>query len=84
VYPERIPIELHRRCLYRTRRQLAARLRAAVEDLEETRRVAARFRSLVGGYDWSEIAPRYDDWLEEVAGAPQGPDSGGGGASLAM
>jgi glycosyltransferase involved in cell wall biosynthesis len=68
VYPERIPIELHRRCLYRTRRQLAARLRAAVEDLDGTRRVGARFRALVAGFDWSEVAPRYDDWLERVAG----------------
>jgi glycosyltransferase involved in cell wall biosynthesis len=84
VYPERIPIELHRRCLFRTRRQLAARLRAAVEDLEEARRIGARFRALVGCFDWSEVAPRYDDWLDRVAGRSQGPDSGGGGAVPAM
>lgn len=84
VYPERIPVELHRRCLYRTRRQLAARLRAAVDDLEETRRIGGRFGALVGEFDWSAVAPRYDDWLEQVAGASQGPDSGGGGASPAM
>jgi glycosyltransferase involved in cell wall biosynthesis len=83
VYPERIPVEMHRRCLYRTRRQLAARLRAAVEDLDGTRRTGARFRDLVGGFDWSEVAPRYDDWLEAVAGRGQAPDSGGGGADSA-
>jgi glycosyltransferase involved in cell wall biosynthesis len=84
VYPERIPIELQRRCLYRTRRQLPARLRAAVEDLGATRSTGARFRDLVGGFDWSEVAARYDDWLEQVAGRRQAPDSGGGGAASAM
>ena len=36
------------------------------------------------GVQRRRVAARYDDWLEQVAGRRQAPDSGGGGAASAM
>ncbi|MEX2322313.1 MAG: DUF3524 domain-containing protein [Acidimicrobiia bacterium] len=69
VYPERVPIELHDRALYRGPAHAVELLRAAVEDIEGTRRVAEGLRAITGRFDWGEVAPRYDDWIESMIGS---------------
>lgn len=79
VYRERIPGEYAERCLYRGRPALVSALRRAAEDPGEARAIGAALRSSVAGYDWSVVAPAYDDWLEGLASGRE-PDRGGGGA----
>lgn len=69
VYPERVPAELHARTLYRGRGGAVGLLRAAIENIETTRRDAARLRAMTGEFDWSRVAPRYDDWIESMIGS---------------
>jgi glycosyltransferase involved in cell wall biosynthesis len=85
VYPEQIPPELHSSCLYRGGRGLRTGLRRALEHRDEVREVARALRSHVARFDWSAVAPRYDDWLESVVAPSYGAsgDSGGGGAPVA-
>lgn len=67
VYPERIPEEHHDACLYRGRKGLARRLRWAMEHPTDAAEIATRLRPVMGSFDWSVVAPRYDDWLEAIA-----------------
>jgi len=80
VYPERIPGEYAERCLYRGRPGLVSRLRWAAEHPDEARGVGADLRATVARYDWSVLAPGYDDWLEGLVISGRARDSGGGGA----
>lgn len=63
-YPELIPPAFHADCLYRGRQDLLKRLRWALSDPAAARAVTARLAPSAALYDWSTIAPRYD---EEIA-----------------
>ena len=65
TYPELIPPEHHERHLYDGEDDLVERLRRAILEIEETRRV--NLAQAVERFDWSQVAPRYDAALEEVA-----------------
>jgi glycosyltransferase involved in cell wall biosynthesis len=67
VYPERIPADLHDRCLYRDGRGMADRIRWAVENRDAAHRIGSRLREQVAVFDWSAVAPQYDDWLDDLA-----------------
>jgi glycosyltransferase involved in cell wall biosynthesis len=69
VYPERVPMGLHDRALYRGSAHAVELLRAALEDIDATRRDAAGLRAITGAFDWGEVAPRYDDWIESMIGS---------------
>jgi glycosyltransferase involved in cell wall biosynthesis len=69
VYPERVPVELHDRTLYRGSAHAVELLRAALEDIGATRRDAVGLRSITSAFDWEEVAPRYDDWVESMIGS---------------
>lgn len=66
VYPERIPPQWHEVCLYRGRRQMTERLRWALDHIGEAGEVAARMHDVLAAFDWSQVAPRYDAWLEGI------------------
>ncbi len=67
-YPELIPAELHRHCLYEEG-GLVERLRWAITHAEEARRLATRLRPAMTGFDWSTLAPDYDSrWAGVAAG----------------
>ncbi len=67
-YPELIPAELHRHCLYEEG-GLVERLRWAITHAEEARRLATRLRPAMAGFDWSTLAPDYDSrWAGVAAG----------------
>lgn len=64
-YPELLPPEYHAACLYDDQADLEDKLCAAVRSLEDLR--ALDFRSVAARYDWSAMAPRYDDAFERRA-----------------
>ena len=64
VYPERVFGD--DRFLYDTEDQAVALLVGVLRDHGATSAVGAQLKSLVAGFDWSEVAPRYDDWLESI------------------
>ncbi|MCX7706952.1 MAG: DUF3524 domain-containing protein [Anaerolineae bacterium] len=61
-YPELLPSEAHTACLYRDFDGLLGRLRAALADP----RGVPGLREHVARFDWSVLAPIYDDLLESV------------------
>jgi glycosyltransferase involved in cell wall biosynthesis len=61
VYPERIPRDLWGRCLYGSAQRLVDLVRRGIE--EDTSEETWRLRGEAAAFDWSEVAPRYDDWL---------------------
>lgn len=66
VYPERVPEDLHERCLYRSENDAVELLTTALTDPVESRGTAATLRDETSKFDWSVVAPRYDTWLESV------------------
>jgi glycosyltransferase involved in cell wall biosynthesis len=62
VYPERIPQDLQKRCLYGSPKRLVELLRSAVE-AEDRHDVALRLARDMRRFDWSVVAPSYDDWI---------------------
>jgi glycosyltransferase involved in cell wall biosynthesis len=65
-YPELIPASYHDACLYDDLDGLLARLRHAVLHVEETRTFT--LQQHMACFDWQQMAPRYDDLFEGVAG----------------
>ncbi|MEJ2209757.1 MAG: DUF3524 domain-containing protein [Anaerolineae bacterium] len=63
-YPELIPAEHHAACLYDDFEGLLERLRWALSHAGELRRFS--LAPAMAAYDWSIMAPRYDDLLESV------------------
>jgi glycosyltransferase involved in cell wall biosynthesis len=61
VYPERLPAEFHDVCLYDGQDQLVDRLRWAIIHRADAAAVAARLKPVMAGFDWSVVAPRYDE-----------------------
>ena len=66
VYPERVPDDLADRMLYRSDANAVDMLVSVLQTVSETREVGAAMRAQVDRYDWSVVAPAYDDWLESV------------------
>jgi glycosyltransferase involved in cell wall biosynthesis len=66
VYPERIPIEHHKECLYEVG-ELASRLRWALDHPAERTAVVADLRPVMGAFDWKRVAPTYDATFEDLA-----------------
>lgn len=71
VYPERLPNMHHDTSLYSDHDDLVAKLVWAVTQPAERRRIAADLASHMVHYDWSQVAPRYDDRLERLVGDPR-------------
>ena len=67
VYPERIPVGHHAACLFATTDDLVDRLRWAIERSDITRRIADDLRPTMARFDWSLIAPRYDERLLDLS-----------------
>lgn len=65
VYPERVPDEFHSTCLYGPD-ELVGRLRWALDNAEDRRRVVHRLRPHMAVFDWSRVAPQYDDRLQQL------------------
>jgi glycosyltransferase involved in cell wall biosynthesis len=61
AYPEHIPAEHHRDCLYRGQEGLVALLRRAI------REPALPIHRVVARYDWEVMAPQYDQTLSQLA-----------------
>lgn len=66
VYPERIPVPLRTRCLYRSRREAADRIGDALGDAAMRAETVAMLQATTGRFDWSVVAPSYDEWLESM------------------
>jgi glycosyltransferase involved in cell wall biosynthesis len=79
AYPELIPEQYHKSCLYRGLEGLVARLQQALSYLEQTRSFS--LQEAMAQFDWGEMALRYDDALEGAALAATG---GAGRRSLPL
>jgi glycosyltransferase involved in cell wall biosynthesis len=66
VYPERIPFEVGDRTLYGSQDQAVELLASALGSVQETRALGSALRAEVDRYDWSVVAPTYDEWLESI------------------
>ena len=64
AYPEHIPPELHEDYFYDDFSGLTQRLKRAIEDIDEGRKTS--LKEHVTRYDWSELAPLYDDEFEAL------------------
>jgi len=70
VYPERLPVEVHARCLYRNLNDLIAKVKWATENAPEAARIAEALRPRMEAYDWTALAPGYDKALADLAARP--------------
>ena len=61
AYPEHLPAAWHDTCLYRSPAELPARLSQWLRG--DYPRPGTALREGVEGYDWAQLAPRYDDRL---------------------
>jgi glycosyltransferase involved in cell wall biosynthesis len=66
VYPERIPPRFHEQCLYTDDADLVSKLSWATEHRTEAAGIAASLKPEMAIFDWSQIAPRYDEALERL------------------
>ena len=66
VYPERIPPAHAAHCLYAGPDELVACLSSALAEPKRSRTLGAELASTVRHFDWREVAPRYDAWLESL------------------
>lgn len=65
-YPELLPPEYHTACLYTGFEGLLDRLRYAITHIQEIRRLS--WREPMARFDWPQMAPRYDELLEQAGG----------------
>jgi glycosyltransferase involved in cell wall biosynthesis len=70
-YPELLPANCHEACLYDGFDGLLALLRSAIGRIDQIR--AFSLRPELERYDWGQMAPVYDQVLEEVAAARTRP-----------
>ena len=63
-YPELLPAEHHAACLYDDQQDMIERLLAAIRDLPAL--TQRGFRAVAAQYDWSRMAPRYDQLFEDL------------------
>jgi len=66
-YLEIVKPTYHPACLYDTFEELLERLRLVLTEPARPRAIASKLRHTVMRFDWSEMAPRYDEALEELA-----------------
>jgi len=66
VYPERIPDTFRDRCLYGDAEGLADRVTWAIEHPIELAEIADGLAKTVEAFDWSSVAPRYDETLQRL------------------
>ncbi len=66
VYPDRIPVSRHGTCLYQGHDDLVEKIRWAIEHREEAAQIATELAGTVQQYDWSKVAPQYDEVLEKL------------------
>jgi glycosyltransferase involved in cell wall biosynthesis len=66
VYPERLPEDVHERCLYRDLGGLIGRVRWAVEQRDDAAALARSLRPRMEAYEWQTLAPRYDAGLSTL------------------
>lgn len=67
VYPERVPDQLHGRCLFGSEQHALELLERALSEVDTTRADAAQLREVTAAFDWQVVASRYDEWLGSVA-----------------
>jgi glycosyltransferase involved in cell wall biosynthesis len=70
AYPETMPSRYHEAVLYEPGR-LGPALRRTIEQLDVRRRETAGLAEAMWRHDWSEVAPRYDRAVDELANAPR-------------
>ena len=63
-YPELIPPEYHDQCFYQDLDDLIDRLDSAIRDVDQIRQTS--LRDTVARFDWPELAPLYDEWLDRI------------------
>ncbi len=64
-YPEHIPEEYHDIYLYQNENELFEKLKTAIHKIHDIR-VNKQYRDFVAQYDWSNLAPRYDERFYEL------------------
>ncbi|MEA2011075.1 MAG: DUF3524 domain-containing protein [Actinomycetota bacterium] len=67
VYPDRIPEGRHEKCLYRDHHGLVEKVQWAIDHRDAAAEIAVELAKAVQPYDWSDVAPRYDEALESLA-----------------
>lgn len=65
-YPELIPDTFHEKCLYESRAGLMRRLLWAVDKRQDAAETASELARTLAGFDWKDVAGRYDAWLEDL------------------
>ncbi len=66
VYPDRIPEARHENCLYGDDEDLVEKIQWAIDHREAAAEIATDLAKTVQRYDWSEVAPQYDEVLEDL------------------
>jgi glycosyltransferase involved in cell wall biosynthesis len=66
VYPERVPPELADRSLFTSEGHAVALVSDVLVDPARFRADASALREITSEFDWSNVAPRYDAWLESL------------------
>lgn len=67
VYPERIPSSLADRCCYHSVDEAVEKTERALHDAEGRRLAAKPLMAEAARFDWSVVAPLYDDMLDALA-----------------
>ena len=72
VYRERIPLPLHDRCLYTSPNHAVRLLTEALADPAMRSETTAMLRGATARFDWRQVAPAYDAWLESLTDQSDG------------
>ena len=65
AFPEHIPASLHHVHLYNSTNELYQKLKSAIQDITTIRK-KQNFRNFAARYDWSILAPHYDQTFEAL------------------
>jgi glycosyltransferase involved in cell wall biosynthesis len=68
IYPDRIPEARQGRCLYEGHDDLVEKVQWAIDHRRTAGEIATELAQTVQQYDWSVVAPLYDETLERLAG----------------
>jgi glycosyltransferase involved in cell wall biosynthesis len=66
VYPDRIPEAYQERCLYEDHDDLVEKVQWTIDHRETATAIATEVAMTVQQYDWSKVAPLYDETLERL------------------
>jgi len=66
VYPDRVPEPFHDPCLYDNAEGFAERVRWAIQNRIEASTIAQQLAETVRHFDWSVVAPQYDQTLHAL------------------